>query len=144
MDFNAMLAGIPYLVPHCLSVTEEGDGFVKVRMPFGKPLTNYLGMWHASAFFTVAETAAGLQAFRIVPGNRAIILLRKANVHYTKPAKGDLTATARVKDDQSKKTRADFDSEGRADSLVDVEVVDSEDQIVFRGTFDYALRPGSL
>lgn len=144
MDLNSMLTAIPYLVPHGLDVSDETEDYLEVRMPYVKALTNHVGTLHASALFTIAETAAGLRAFRIVPGNKAIVLLRGAEVQYTRRAESDLTATARVKDGQADKACADFDAHNRADADIEVDVVDGDGETVFKGTFDYALRPGSL
>lgn len=144
MDFNKILGAIPYLEPHGLEVTEQTDEYIAVKMPFGKQLTNHVGMLHASALFTIAETAAGIHATSVIPGNRAIPLLRSATVRYTRRAGGDLTATARVKDGESGRVLADFDANDRADVDIEVDVVDDENETVFKGTFDYAMRPGTL
>ena len=144
MDFNKMLAAIPYLEPHGLEVTEQTGDHITVKMPFGRQLTNHVGTMHASALFTIAETAAGLHATNIIPENRAIPLLRGATVHYTRRASGDLTATACVKAGESERVLADFNVNDRADVDVGVDVVDEENATVFKGTFDYAMRPGSL
>lgn len=144
MDFVPMLAAIPYLEPHGLEVTEQMDDHITVKMPFSKALTNHVGSLHASALFTVAETAAGLHAMSVIPGNRAIPLLRGATLNYTRRASGDLTATARVKGDESSRVLADFDAHDRADVDIEVDVVDAENETVFKGTFDYAMRPGKL
>ena len=144
MDFNKLLSAIPYLEPHGLEVTEQTDEYIAVKMPFGKRLTNHVGTLHASALFTVAETAAGIHATSVIPGNRAIPLLRGATVHYTRRAGGDLTATARVKGGESGRALADFDANDRADLDIEVDVVDDENETVFTGTFDYAMRPGTL
>ncbi len=144
MDFNKILPAIPYLQPHHLEVTEQTVEHIRVRMPFGKQLTNHVGTLHASALFTIAETAAGLHATDLIPGNRAIPLLRGATVNYTRRAGGDLTATARVKDGSASDVCAEFDVQDRADVVIEVDVTDGEDETVFKGLFDYAMRPGKL
>lgn len=144
MDFNKILAAIPYLEPHRLRVTEQTQERIRVVMPFGKQLTNHVGTLHASALFTIAETAAGMHATDLIPGNRAIPLLRGAAIQYTRRASGDLTATASVKDGTASGVLAAFDADGRADVDIEVDVTDTENQTVFKGTFDYAMRPGKL
>lgn len=144
MDFNKMLAAIPYLEPHGLEVTEQTGDRTTVRMSSGGQRTNHVGTVHASALFTVAETAAGIHTTNIIPGNRAIPLLRSATVHYTRRARGDLTATARVKAGESERVLADFAANDRADADIEVDVIDAENETVFKGSFDYAMRPGSL
>lgn len=144
MDVNSTLSAIPYLKPHGLRVTEQTDDRTNVIMPYRDQLTNHVGTLHASALFTIAETAAGLHATHVVPGNRAIPLLRGATIEYTRRAQSDLTATARMKDGAAADVCAEFEAQGRADAEVEVEVSDADAKAVFKGTFDYAMRPGSL
>ncbi len=140
MGVEAMLENIPYLVPHGLEVRDR-RGETEIRMPFRRGLTNYIGTVHAGALFTLAETAAGVAAHRIVPGGRAYILLRGATVRYTRRAEGEVAASARVVAERAEAARADFDREGRASAEVDVTMTDADGETVFEGAFDYALRP---
>lgn len=141
MDLKAIIAKIPYLVPHRLEVEVQSDGAVQARLPFRSELTNHVGTLHAAAIYTVAETCAGVAASRIVPGDRSIVLLRGAKIDYTRRAEGDLVATAHVLQGQSESALSDFDARGRADAQVEVHVIDPGQEQIFAGIFDYALRP---
>lgn len=141
MDLQSLLASIPYLKSHNLRVDVAADGSVEARMPYQKALTNHVGILHAAAIYAVAETAAGVAASVVVPGGAAIVLLRGGKVNYKRMAEGDLTASACAGADVAERARADFESDARADAVVEVNVVNSEGQTVFEGTFDYALRP---
>ena len=140
MTIEAMLAKIPYLVPHALAVAES-NGELRVRMPFGATVTNHVGIVHAGALFTTAETAAGVAAWRVVPGDRAFVLLRGATVRYTRRAEGEVMARASVEPQTAESARTAFEEAGRADAAVSVSIRDHAGDVVFEGKFDYALRP---
>jgi uncharacterized protein (TIGR00369 family) len=140
MKLDAMLASIPYLAPLNVELVESGSEEVTVRVPFRREVRNYVGTVHAGALFTVAETAAGVAAYLIIPDEGAIALLRGANIRYTRRAEGDITATARIAKGQAEGARAAFETDQRANAEVEVTIVDPEGETVFEGTFDYALR----
>ncbi|MBI5481111.1 MAG: DUF4442 domain-containing protein [Deltaproteobacteria bacterium] len=141
MDLAGVLGRIPYLRPHRLEAGEDADGAVTVRMPLSETVTNHVGIVHAGALFTAAETAAGVAAWRVVPGDRAFVLLRGATVRYTRRAEGDVLARATVEPAAAEAARTAFDETGRADLAVEVSATDPAGETVFEGTFDYALRP---
>ncbi len=135
-----MLAGIPYLTPHNVRVEEPVGDEVVVHMPFGKDVTNYIGTVHAGALFSLAETAAGIAAFK-VGGGKAIVLLRGANIRYAKIAKQDVVAKATVAPEVASKAAEDFEADRRGDATVQVKLEGVDGTPLFAGTFDYALRP---
>ncbi len=140
MTLQETLSAIPYLPYHEIEVAEQAGGAVTARMPFRREVTNYVGTVHAGALFTLAETAAGVAATNIVPGGGAFVLLRGAEVHYTRRAESELVATARVVAEHAGKARAGVAADGRGDSDVVVEITDAEGERVFEARFDYALR----
>lgn len=140
MDLASVLGRIPYLRQHHLEARADGDA-VAVRMPLSDGVTNHVGIVHAGALFTAAETAAGVAAWRVVPGDRAFVLLRGATVRYTRRAEGDVFARATVDNAAAEAARIAFDETGRADATARVTVVDTRGDTVFDGAFDYALRP---
>jgi len=140
MTLADIVAGIPYLRGHGLSV-DQTDGGVLVCMPMGEDITNHVGTVHAGAMYTAAETAAGVAAFSIVPDQQAYVLLRGAEVRYTRRAEGDVSAVAHVAAGEAASALAAFEDGGRADAKVEVSATDPEGETVFEGTFAYALRP---
>ena len=140
MDLAGVLDRIPYLRVHHLEV-DEVEGEVTVRMPLSEEITNHVGIVHAGALFTTAETAAGVAAWRVVPGDRAFVLLRGATVRYTRRAEGEVMARASVEPQTAESARTAFEEAGRADAAVSVSIRDHAGDVVFEGKFDYALRP---
>ena len=141
MSLQAILDAIPYVAHHRARVLEAEAGTVRVCVPMTPQVQNYVGTMHAGALFTAAETAAGAAAFAVVPGGKAVGLLRQATVHYTRRAQGDVTATASIENDSATAARERFRENGKADIPIAVVLTDSDENTVFRGTFDYALRP---
>ncbi len=135
-----VLARIPYLRAHELAVDGTEDR-VTVRLPVRPQLTNHVGILHAGALFTAAETAAGVAAWRVVDGDRAFVLLRSCEVRYTRRAEGEVRATATVAAADSRPALEAFEATGRADVSVRVTATDATTAVVLEASFDYALRP---
>ncbi len=141
MNLADLLATIPYGVWHGVRVDSDDGDEVTLRVPFRPELANYAGTFHAGALYTLAETVAGVVADRAIPGEQAYVLLRSAEVKYTRRPEGDVLATARKTESDAAAALKDFEASGRADIAVDVAMKDSLGESVFAGRFDYALRP---
>lgn len=139
MNLDDVLARIPYLALHPFDVVEV-DG-ARIRLRCCRAVKNHVGTLHAGALFTTAETAAGIAAWRVVPDDRAAVLLRGATVRYTRRAESDVVAIARVEPARAATAREAFDAAGRADVVVAIHMTDARGEPVFDATFDYALRP---
>ncbi len=143
MTLDALLAKIPYVVWHDIHVVEESPGVVKLTLCAREEIANYVGIMHAGAIYTLAETAAGSVANNVIEGNIAFVLLRDANIRYTRRADGEITATATADASATAAAQAGFAEHARADIAVDVDVTDADGETVFTGCFTYALRPRS-
>ena len=143
MTLEALLARIPYVVWHDIRILEHAPERVKLSLRGREEVANYVGIMHAGALYTLAETAAGVVANDIVPSGAAYILLREARVRYTRRAEGEVVATACVDTGTAKLARSQFADSLRADASVDVSVHDGGGETVFEGTYIYALRPSS-
>lgn len=141
MSVKAVLDTIPYVVWHEIDVLEEGASGTKMRLGFRPDVLNYVGTMHAGALYTLAETVAGVAADGAAQSVGAYILLRDAQVKYTRRADTDVVASASVEAAAMDETRAQFESNARADMSVEVNIADKDNETVFEGTFNYALRP---
>lgn len=139
-ELAALLARIPYLAPHGLQAALAADGSVTVHQPFRAALANYVGIVHAGAIYTVAETAAGIAANELVTHLGGFILLSGARVRYTRRVEGDASATARVDPVHAAGARARFETDARAEITIEVVVTTPDGETAFTGSFDYALR----
>ncbi len=139
-ELHEVLGRIPYVGLHRLGI-EELDGEVRVCIETHPELTNHVGIFHAGALYTAAETAAGVAAWRVIDGDAAFVLLRGATVRYTRRHDGPVTFTARVGTEVAERARTVFAESGRANAALDVRGVDASGELVFDGSYDYALRP---
>jgi acyl-coenzyme A thioesterase PaaI-like protein len=138
---QSLLDSIAYVAWHGHKIVDEGVGWVKVTQPGRDDLLNYVGAAHAGAIFTLAETAGGVAADGIARPLGAFILLRGAEVKYTRRASGALVAGAHTTGQARDETARRFALDARADIAVDVVVDDADGQRVFESRFQYALRP---
>lgn len=141
MSVRADLDTIPYVVWHDIDVLEEGAAGTKMKLGFRPDVLNYVGTMHAGALYTLAETVAGVTADGAAKTVGAFILLRDAQIRYTRRADTDVVASASVDADAMDATRVQFERNARADMSVEVNIADKDDETVFEGTFNYALRP---
>ena len=141
MTLEALLARIPYVMWHGIRVLGQAPGQVKLSLNGREEVANYVGTMHAGALYTLAETAAGVVANAIISDNLAYVLLREGNVRYTRPAEGEVVATAKVDALVARQAQAKFAEQARADVEVGVTIENAKGDSVFVGTFDYALRP---
>ncbi len=92
---------------------------VVVSIKNHRGMQNHIKGVHAAAMALLAETATGFVAVLNIPDNR-IPLIKSLHVDYKKVAKGDLTATATLTDEQRKYIA---DNE-KGELLVPVTVID--------------------
>jgi uncharacterized protein (TIGR00369 family) len=138
---QSLLDSIGYIAWHGHKVIDQGVGWVKVAQPTRDDLVNYVGAAHAGAMFTLAETAGGVAADSIALPLGAYVLLRSAEVKYTRRASGVLVASAQTKEQARVEAEQRFSQNGRADISVDVVIDGADNQRVFESQFQYALRP---
>lgn len=140
-DIQSLLDSIAYVAWHGHKVIEQCAGSVTVAQPARDNLLNYVGAAHAGAMYTLAETAGGVAADSVARPLGAFILLRGAEVKYTRRATGELVAHAHADEPARRETAKRFADNRRADLSVAVVVYDSGEHAVFEGAFHYALRP---
>ena len=140
-DLQAILDSIAYVAWHGCKVMDEGAGQARIAQPGRADLLNYFGAAHAGAMYTLAETAGGVAADSIARPLGAFILLRSAEVKYTRRAAGALEAQAAAEKAECETAMRRFSESGRADISIAVVICDSDEQPVFEGAFHYALRP---
>jgi len=89
--------------------------FVKNR----SKVRNHIGQVHAATMALLAESATGFVVGLNLPGDK-LPLIKSMDLKYVRRSKGDMTAVAKVSDEQIKRMQ----SEDKGDFLVDVCVTD--------------------
>ena len=120
-----------------VGITKRADD--QLELEFKKDVQNHLNTIHASAQFTLAETASGkalLQQFPELEG-KVIPLLRDADIKFKKPALKTIHAKAAISDELCLKFSEQLAKKGRASIAVDVTIVDSEETVTCVGTFNW-------
>jgi acyl-coenzyme A thioesterase PaaI-like protein len=145
MDYEPLKQMLMSIVPfnrHMgLEIIDIGPGTASVRLPEVPHLLNHVGTQHAAALFAAAEAASG----GAMAGAFADLMMsvtplaRDASIRYLKPARGPITAGARVAEDHDA-VRARLDADGKADFAVDVQLTDANDVTVAEVTVSWHVR----
>ena len=126
---------IPFVKKVGITKTQQG----KLELPFTLDSQNHLKTIHASAQFTLAETASGdfLQSlFPELVGN-VIPVLRDAKVKFKKPAVNNIIAYPSIDDESREKFNTQFSKKGRASISIDVEIRDAEDTVTSMASYNW-------
>jgi uncharacterized protein (TIGR00369 family) len=126
-QLKTMLAGvIPFNRHLGIEITELEMGRAVATLPEAPQLLNHVGTQHAAALFAVAEAASGAAAGALADVITTVTpLARSAQITYLKPARGPITATARV-DYDAAEMRAKLDADGKADFAAAVDLTDGQ------------------
>lgn len=110
-----------------------------LALPFTSDTHNHLETMHASAQFTLSETASGEFLQTLFPElvGKVIPVLRDANVKYKKPAVKNIIAYPSITDEAKEKFDNQFSKKGRASICVDVELKDIEDTVTCVASYNW-------
>src|SRR5688572_4885895 len=134
MDYDALRAGMAAAVPfnqHLgLEITELGPGTATVRLPDEAKLRNHVGTQHAAGLFAAAEAASGGAFIATFAERLAELrpLAARAEINYTKLAKGPIDATATL--DGGDQLIATLDADGKVSFSVEVKLTNDDGQEV--------------
>ena len=118
-----------------VGLSKADDGALMLEM--SEAVSNHLGTMHASAQFTLAETASGkllAESFRELEG-KVVPVLRNSQIKFKRPAESRVKAYAVVSEESSKSLLEQLDRRGRGSIEVAVEVKDSEGKTTCSGVF---------
>lgn len=118
-----------------LERTEQGV----LTLPLSTSTQNHLNSVHASAQFTLAETASGEALQQLFPSlvGKVIPVLRESNIRFRKPATSEVYAFPTVSEDTAARFEEQFARKGRASITVDVVVKDAEEAVTCSGSFNW-------
>ena len=137
----AMAASVPFVATVGYQVVGiEGDG-VTVTLPNRPELHNHIGTAHAAAAFGAAETATGAVLLNAV-GDRLgqiVPVLKDAQIKYTAPAAGVVSAVAKPRQEPSKAIAACLE-EGRALLDVDCTLYSEDGSVNAESAFTWYLK----
>ena len=147
-EFSALADGLRATVPFVrtlgIEVLDLTATRAVVRLPDNPAHHNHIAGPHAGAMFTLAETASGaivLAAFG-EQLSRATPLTTRAEITYTKTARGPVTATATF-DRSPAEVIAELDAGQRPTFPVAVEITTENGTTVATMTVEWTLRPNT-
>ena len=122
-------------IPFVKHVGIKKDGELKLNIK--GELTNHIQTIHASAQFTLAETASGACLMEEFPQYKGevIPMLRSSTVKYKSPATSTLRAKASLTKEAKEKFLRQFERRGQGVIAVDVELFDEESLVTMEGEF---------
>jgi len=111
----------------------------ELELPFTTDMHNHLQSMHASAQFTLAETASGEYLQTLFPDlvGKVMPVVRGAKIKYKKPAVNNIIAYPSISEEEVKKFETQFSKKGHASISVDVEIKDSENTITCIANYNW-------
>lgn len=124
-------------IPFVKQVGLQADSEQRLTLPFSDAVQNHLQTIHASAQFTLAETASGQALLGQFPqlAGKVVPVLRDADIKFKKPALRTIAAYPAIAPEAAEKFLQQMESKGRGSIAVMVEVRDSEDTVTAQGEF---------
>ena len=123
-----------------VGIKELDGGTLSLEME--SSVTNHLGTIHASAQFTLAETASGkllIDAFPEFDGN-VIPVLRDSKIKFKRPAETSITANASITEECAVSLKAQLERRGRGTIEIAVDVKDSGGKTTCVGSFNWYIQ----
>ena len=130
---------IPFVNKTGVVADELSATKVKLRLPHDASNLNPMGILHAGATFTLAETAAAalcVMAF----GERATFIGKKAEIAFKRPGKGDVIATTQLTPLDAQRILDEVARMGKTDAPLVVDVVDASNEPVAQATVTMSVR----
>lgn len=123
-----------------VGIQRNEDG--RLMLPCVKSVHNHLETMHASAQFTLAETASGdaLQLFFPELVDKVVPLLRESKVKFRNPAVSHLYASAAIFEESATKFKRQMEQKGRALVEVEVKLTDADGVVSSTGLFNWLVQ----
>jgi uncharacterized protein (TIGR00369 family) len=130
---------IPFVKKTGVRVDELSATKVKLKLPHDASNLNPMGILHAGATFTLAETAAAALAVMAL-GQGVMFLGKRVDIQFKRPGKGDVTATAQLTPIDAQRIVDGAKRDGKIDAPITVDVVDASGEPVATATVTLSVR----
>jgi uncharacterized protein (TIGR00369 family) len=130
---------IPFVKKTGVRVDELSATKVKLKLPHDATNLNPMGILHAGATFTLAETAAAALAVMAL-GQGVMFLGKRVDIQFKRPGKGDVTATAQLTPIDAQRIVDGAKRDGKIDAPITVDVVDASGEPVATATVTLSVR----
>jgi uncharacterized protein (TIGR00369 family) len=142
MDSGAVKNLVENLIPFVKKTGVVADELsptkVKLRLPHDPTNLNPMGILHAGATFTLAETAAAALCVMALPG--VMFIGKGVDIRFTRPGRGDVVAVTQLTPVDAQKIIDGAQRDGKVDAPILVEVLDAGGDKVAAATVTMSVR----
>lgn len=131
--------GIAFVERTGLKVEQLERGRVRCRMPLTGN-ANHIGTLYAGALFTCAEIPGGALFLSTFDPRRCYPVVKSLDLQFLKPATSDVTVDVQLSEDEIQRIEADLNARGKAEFVLNTELIDAQGVVVARSHGVYQLR----
>lgn len=129
-DMNALLSGtIPMLAKIGIKLTVVERERASSWIPL-EGNGNHFGVMYAGSLYCAAECLAGSIGFANFDGAKYYPLVKTSTIRFKRPATTDISGTTSLDAATLERMSADLEAQGKADFVLDVELTDTNGQVV--------------
>ena len=143
MDASAVRNLVEELIPFVkkvgVRVVEATPTKVRLELPHDPSNLNPMGILHAGATFTLAETCAAALCVTAF-GGRAMFIGKQVDIKFRRPGKGDVVATAQLTPADTQRILDGVQRDGKLDAPLAVDVTDAAGEPVASATVTMSVR----
>ncbi len=145
MDANAVKNLIEQMIPFVKKVgvvcEEISPTKVRLKLPLDASNLNPMGILHAGATFTLAETCAAAICLTSL-GGKAMFIGKQVDIRFKRPGKGDAIAIAQLTPADAQKILDGVERDGKIDAPIAVDITDPAGEPIAQATVTMSVRRG--
>ncbi len=130
---------IPFVKKVGVIVDEISPTKVRLTLPHDASNLNPMGILHAGATFTLAETCAAAICLTSL-GGKAMFIGKQVDIRFKRPGKGDVVAVAQLTPADAQKILDAVAKDGKVDAPITVDVTDPAGEPVAQATVTMSVR----
>lgn len=136
---NSLARGFPFAERTGVELIDLAEGYVRMQMPY-ESNANHIGTMYAGALFTLAELPGGIICFSSFDMTKYYPIVKDMQIRFRRPAKSNVTVELRLSKEKAAEITAITEAEGKADYILEGELVDAEGTVVALSKGVYQLR----
>jgi len=122
-----------------IRILELEAGHVRASAPFDGN-TNHLGTMYAGTLFALAEVLGGALIAPSFDLSEVYPVVKDLQIKFRRPARGDVTAACSLDAETIEQLRTEVQAKGKAQFVLTVEIIDTENELVVTTEGTYQLR----
>jgi uncharacterized protein (TIGR00369 family) len=130
---------IPFVKKTGVVADELSTTKVRLRLPTDAANMNPMGMLHAGATFTLAETTAAALCLMVFHPH-AVFIGKKVEIAFKRPGRGDIFSTTQLTPVDAQRILDEVKRNGKTDAPFAVDVVDATGEPVATATVTMSVR----